>query len=86
MSYPGPNVYPYFSAPRDVFDAMCEGMKPAGRRKLVILMADHMMPLRRDKNGWILTRIGIAMEGRFWHVSNDGKLSYDYKPDPVLFL
>lgn len=86
MALWSPNVYPYFECSKESFESMCSGMTPAGKGSLANLLAHHCMPLRRDKNGWILTRMDLAMEGKLWHVSNEGKQSYDYKPDRDLFL
>lgn len=80
------SVYPYFEASKEKYELMCVGMAPGGKYQLANMLAHHLMPLRRDSNGWILTRMDLALEGKFWHVSNEGKLTYDYKPDGELFL
>jgi hypothetical protein len=79
------NVYPYFEASKEAFEAMCVGMTYAGKRQFANMLAHHCMPMRRDVNGWILSRIDLGMEGQFWHVGNDGKLTYNYKPDREKF-
>lgn len=73
------HVYPYFSCSKEAFDNMTMGMTTRGKGQLANMMAHHCIPLRRDENGWMMSRYDLAMSNKILHVSNDGDLNWDYK-------
>lgn len=72
---------PYFECTPDQWSQHTHGMTAAGKNMLANMLAHHLLLARRDELGWIITRDDLIAEGRpWWHVSNDGKLTYDYDP------
>ncbi|PAM73189.1 hypothetical protein CEK00_04900 [Stenotrophomonas maltophilia] len=72
---------PYFECTPEQWDQHTHGMTPAGKNMLANMLAHHLLLARRDELGWIVTRDDLIAEGRpWWHVSNNGKLTYDYDP------
>jgi hypothetical protein len=72
---------PYFECKPEQWEQHTHGMTTAGKNVLANMLAHHCLLARRDELGWIITRYDLIAEGRpWWHVSNNGKLTYDYDP------
>lgn len=73
--------YPYFDCRPEQWAQHTEGMTDRGKQTLANMLAHHCLLAQRDDLGWILTRFDLINKGRpYWHVSNDGELTYDYDP------
>ncbi|MCI1149025.1 hypothetical protein [Stenotrophomonas maltophilia] len=72
---------PYFECKPEQWEQHTHGMTTAGKNVLANMLAHHCLLARRDELGWIITRYDLIAECRpWWHVSNNGKLTYDYDP------
>ena len=72
---------PYFECSSQQWSAHTKGMDEYGKQRLANMLAHHCLLARRDELGWIITRFDLIASGRpWWHVSNDGRLTYDYDP------
>lgn len=70
---------PYFECTAEQWERHTKGMTASGKHALANLLAHHCLLVRRDNFGWIVTRFDLINSGKpFWHVSNDGVLTYDY--------
>lgn len=76
--------YPYYECSQTTWELYTVGMTIRGKHQLANMLAHHCLLARRDVKGWILTRFDLitnkTRKSPFWHVSNDGELSYDYIP------
>lgn len=72
---------PYFECTAEQWERHTKGMTERGKRRLANMLAHHCLLARRDELGWIITRFDLIQSGKpWWHVSNDGDLTYDYDP------
>lgn len=73
---------PYFECTPEQWERHTKGMAEKGVRLLANMLAHHCLLARRDDRGWIITRFDLIRSGKpWWHVSNEGVLTYDYDPD-----
>lgn len=72
---------PYFECSAEQWERHTTGMTDGGKQRLANMVAHHCLLARRDDRGWIITRFDLIRSGKpWWHVSNDGVLTYDYDP------
>lgn len=80
-----PGLYeyaPYFECTPEQWERHTKSMTDSGKHLLANMLAHHCLLARRDDRGWIITRFDLIRSGKpWWHVSNDGVLTYDYDPE-----